>query len=67
VKLAVGRHFNDCTPMKGAFKGPANQHLSVYVSVAYEDGRVSKDHNLVQMQRGAASVVPPREMGAAQQ
>ena len=50
VKLAVGRHFNDCTPMKGAFKGPANQHLSVYVSVAYEDGHVSEDHNLVQQQ-----------------
>ncbi len=67
VKLAVGRHFNDCTPMKGAFKGPANQHLSVYVSVAYENGHVSKDHNLVQIQRGAVAVTPPREMGAAQQ
>ncbi len=67
VKLAVGRHFNDCTPMKGTFKGPANQHLSVYVSIAYENGHVVKEHNLVQMQRGAVVVAPLREPGAAQQ
>lgn len=39
VKLAVGRHFIDCSPIKGAFKGPAQQKLTVYVSVGYEDGR----------------------------
>jgi transglutaminase-like putative cysteine protease len=39
VKLAVGRHFNDCSPVKGTFKGPAQQKLSVYVSVGYEDGQ----------------------------
>ena len=33
VKLAVGRHFNDCSPMKGTFKGPAHQKLSVFVSI----------------------------------
>src|SRR6476469_1700445 len=32
VKLAVGRHFKDCSPVKGTFKGPAKQTLSVYVS-----------------------------------
>ncbi|HMP85679.1 MAG TPA: transglutaminase family protein [Lacibacter sp.] len=40
VKLAVGRNFNDCTPVKGTFKGTARQHMSVFVSVGYEDGHV---------------------------
>lgn len=47
VKLAVGRHFNDCTPVKGSFKGPARQTLSVYVSVGYEDGHTFEEINNV--------------------
>jgi len=47
VKLSVGRHFNDCTPVKGTFKGPARQKLSVFVSVGYEDGHVFEDLNNV--------------------
>jgi transglutaminase-like putative cysteine protease len=50
VKLAVGRHFKDCSPVKGTFKGPARQKLSVYVSVSYEDGNVFEEMNNVQMQ-----------------
>jgi len=50
IKLAVGRHFNDCSPVKGAFKGPARQKLSVYVSVGYEDGNVFEESNNVQME-----------------
>jgi transglutaminase-like putative cysteine protease len=38
VKLSVGRFFKDCTPVKGTFKGTAQQTLSLYVSVGYEDG-----------------------------
>jgi transglutaminase-like putative cysteine protease len=49
VKLAVGRNFNDCTPVKGTFKGLARQTLSVYVSVGYEDGQVFEELNDVQM------------------
>ena len=49
VKLAVGRHFNDCSPVKGTFKGLARQTLSVYVSVGYEDGQVFEELNDVQM------------------
>jgi transglutaminase-like putative cysteine protease len=49
VKLAIGRHFNDCTPVKGTFKGPAHQSLSVFVSVGYEDGHVFEELNNVQM------------------
>ncbi len=47
VKLAVGRHFKDCSPVKGTFKGPAKQKLSVYVSVSYEDGQTYEDLNNV--------------------
>jgi transglutaminase-like putative cysteine protease len=50
VKLAVGRNFSDCSPVKGSFKGPAIQKLSVYVSIGYEDGRNFEDKNNVQMQ-----------------
>ncbi len=50
VKLAVGRHFNDCTPVKGTFKGPARQVLSVYVSVGYEDGNTFEEMNNVHLQ-----------------
>lgn len=49
VKLSVGKHFNDCSPVKGTFKGPARQRLSVYVSVGYEDGHTFEDMNNVQM------------------
>ena len=45
VKLAVGRNFNDCSPVKGSFKGPAKQSLSVFVSVGYEDGQVFEEVN----------------------
>lgn len=50
IKLAVGRNFYDCTPVKGSFKGPAKQKLSVYVSVGYEDGHVFEDITNVHMQ-----------------
>ncbi len=49
VVLAVGRHFNDCSPVKGTFKGPANQSLSVFVSVGYENGHVFEDNHAVQL------------------
>ena len=50
VKLAVGKSFYDCSPVKGTFKGPANQQLSVFVAVAYEDGHQYEELNNV---RGA--------------
>lgn len=43
IRLATGRGFSDCTPVKGAFKGIAHQNLSVFVSVGYEDGHVFED------------------------
>ncbi|GAO44837.1 transglutaminase family protein [Flavihumibacter petaseus] len=47
VKLAVGRNFRDCTPVKGSFKGPAKQNLFVYVSVGYENGQHFEETNQV--------------------
>src|SRR6187401_1700513 len=43
VRLAVGRNFSDCSPVKGTYKGTAKQTLEVGVSVSHEDGMVSKE------------------------
>ncbi len=68
VKLAAGRNFNDCTPMKGTFKGIAKQTLSVYVSVGYEDGQVFEEVNDVQMLVTESTVTAEQlAMEAAQQ
>jgi transglutaminase-like putative cysteine protease len=51
VRLAVGRSFMDCSPVKGTYKGTANHRLEVGVSVAYEDGVTQND---------AATVLTPQ-------
>lgn len=51
VKLSVGRHFRDCSPVKGSFKGPAKQRLSVLVAVAYEDGNKFEETNNVHLRK----------------
>ena len=38
VRLAIGRNFSDCSPVRGTYKGTSKQTLEVGVSVAYEDG-----------------------------
>jgi transglutaminase-like putative cysteine protease len=43
VRLAVGRSFSDCSPVKGTYKGTSNHTLEVGVSVSYEDGHVQDD------------------------
>ena len=43
VRLAVGRSFSDCSPVKGTYKGTAGQTLEVGVSVAYENGKMIED------------------------
>jgi transglutaminase-like putative cysteine protease len=43
VRLAIGRNFSDCSPVKGTYKGTAKQILEVGVSVSHEDGMVSKE------------------------
>lgn len=37
VRLAVGRNFSDCSPVKGVYKGSSGHHLEVAVSVGYHD------------------------------
>ena len=43
VRLAVGRSFSDCSPVKGTYKGTAGQTLEVGVSVGYESGKMTED------------------------
>ncbi|MEO5944333.1 MAG: transglutaminase family protein [Ferruginibacter sp.] len=47
VRLAIGRNFSDCSPVRGTYKGTAKQTLEVGVSVVYEDGERSKSLNAV--------------------
>ncbi len=42
VRLAIGRNFSDCSPVKGTYKGTAEQTLEVGVSVSHEDGVTDK-------------------------
>lgn len=41
VRLAVGRHFSDCTPVKGTYKGPSEHRLEV--SVIIDNGELNKE------------------------
>jgi hypothetical protein len=47
IRLAVGRNFSDCSPVKGTYKGTSNHRLEVGVSVSYEDGNVQDDQATV--------------------
>lgn len=38
VILAYGRSFNDCSPVKGVYKGASNHKLAVQVIVGYDNG-----------------------------
>jgi transglutaminase-like putative cysteine protease len=60
VKLSVGRHFSDCSPVKGTFKGPARQQLTVFVSVGYEDGHIFEEMNNVHLH--TEDQHPPEEL-----
>jgi transglutaminase-like putative cysteine protease len=43
VRLAVGRNFSDCSPVKGTYKGRSGHTLEVGVSVSYEDGNTVEE------------------------
>ena len=47
VRLAVGRSFSNCSPVKGTYKGTSSHTLEVGVSVSYEDGRTSEEPSAV--------------------
>lgn len=42
VKLAVGKDFSDCSPVKGTYRGTSNHTLEVGVTVTYEDGKIQQ-------------------------
>lgn len=39
VRLAVGRNFSDCSPVKGTYRGTSDHTLEVAVTVVIENGR----------------------------
>ena len=41
VRLAIGRHFTDCTPVKGTYKGSSEHTLEVSVSI--ENGELKNE------------------------
>lgn len=43
VRLAVGRHFTDCTPVKGTYKGSSEHTLQVSVSI--ENGQPHQEEH----------------------
>lgn len=48
VRLAVGKNFSDCSPVKGTYRGTSNHTLDVAVSVSYEDGiTMDGEHEIV--------------------
>src|SRR5258708_20702279 len=62
VRLAVGRNFSDCSPVKGTYKGTAGQTLEVGVSVSYESGKRAEDAPELTTQ-----IVPNKESGSGEQ
>jgi transglutaminase-like putative cysteine protease len=40
VRLAVGRNFSDCSPVKGTYRGGAEHTLEVQVSVQYDEENI---------------------------
>lgn len=62
VRLAVGRNFTDVSPVRGTYKGTAQQTLEVGVSVSHEDGQVTKESADIIVPK----LVATKQEGAAQ-
>ena len=56
VRLAVGKNFSDCSPVKGTYRGTSNHTLDVAVSVAYEDGLITDGEHEISQPEVKASV-----------
>lgn len=41
IRLAVGKNFTDCSPVKGTYRGTSKHTMEVVVNVSYEDGSTS--------------------------
>ncbi|MDR6568962.1 transglutaminase family protein [Chitinophaga ginsengisegetis] len=58
VKLAVGRNFSDCSPVKGVYSGGAGHTLDVTVSVGYDDQDQFDPEPFFPAQPAMSSTVP---------
>lgn len=47
VRLAVGKNFSDCSPVRGTYRGSTNHTMEVFVTVSYEDGSISDPEHFV--------------------
>lgn len=54
VRLAVGRNFPDCTPVKGVYKGSSGHKLEVAVSVDEENALNSPDKQITEAHAASA-------------
>lgn len=55
VKLAVGKNFTDCSPVKGTYRGTSNHTMEVAVSVSYEDGQSIENTSAVDEPKAVTS------------
>ncbi|HEY0272829.1 MAG TPA: transglutaminase family protein, partial [Chitinophaga sp.] len=59
LRLAVGRNFSDCSPVKGVYNGPSGHVLEVTVSVGYDDEEAFDHEQHFQPREAAYSASPP--------
>ena len=43
IRLAIGRNFEDCTPVKGTYKGNTDHTLEVHVTIDGEGTNISSN------------------------
>jgi len=55
VRLAVGKNFTDCSPVRGTYRGTSDHTLDVTVTVSYEDGQVSTEENEVKEDQSSST------------
>jgi len=58
VRLALGRSFTDCSPVKGVYKGPSNHELAVQVIVGYDNGLTDVHEPVVEKVETEAVAAP---------
>lgn len=63
VRLAVGRNFTNCSPVKGVYKGGLEHIMEVNVSVGYNDDDFSDNENYFQPKE--VNYSKPSEMATA--
>jgi transglutaminase-like putative cysteine protease len=61
VRLAVGRSFTDCSPVKGVYKGPSNHKLTVQVIVGYDNGLHEAHEPFIQETESTIVTTPPEK------